>query len=94
MISTTRLIHPRANISATTAMEAIAPQGGRTEAIRCGANVVMPVITPPDKKKQYYLYEGKSSVSSTLNTLQHQITAAGRRMDLLVHGDPRVFEDR
>lgn len=51
MISTTRLIHPRANISATTAMEAIAPKGGRTEAIRCGANVVMPVITPLDKKK-------------------------------------------
>lgn len=94
MISITRLNNPRSNVSATTAMEALAPVNGRAEAIFCGANVVMPVLTPVDKKKIYYLYEGKSNVKSSLDMLEKQIHLAGRTMNLRVNGDPRTWRER
>lgn len=94
MISVTRLNNPRSNVSATTAMEALAPVNGRAEAIFCGANVVMPVLTPVEKKKIYYLYEGKSNVKSSLEMLEKQIHLAGRTMNLRVNGDPKTWEAR
>lgn len=47
MISTTRLVIPKAAVSATTALEILAPKRGRVEGLKCGANVVMPILTPP-----------------------------------------------
>ncbi|CAL5997301.1 FeFe-hydrogenase_assembly protein HydE [Hexamita inflata] len=94
MISVTRLMNPKANISATTAMEVLNPESGRVEAIQVGSNVVMPVMTPIGDKKKYYLYEGKSNVKSGLDVLKAQITQAGRKYDLTKPGDPVSWVER
>ena len=69
VIAVTRLHNPKANISATTAMEVLEPLKGRVKAIQSGANVVMPVLTPITEKKKYSLYEGKTDVKSNVDVL-------------------------
>ena len=59
-----RLLMPRINIAATTALQAIDPTG-RERALRAGANVVMPNITPLRGRDAYRLYD-KKPVSETL----------------------------
>ena len=58
MISCLRLLMPDINIAATTALQAIAPDG-REKALEIGANVIMPNITPVAKRANYQLYENK-----------------------------------
>lgn len=58
MIAILRLMMPDINIAATTALQAIDPDG-RLHAIEAGANVVMPNLTPDDAKRQYNLYDNK-----------------------------------
>jgi biotin synthase len=58
MIAVLRILMPRINIVATTALQAIDPTG-REKAIKIGANVLMPNITPPKYRKNYLLYENK-----------------------------------
>ncbi len=58
MIAILRLMMPDINIAATTALQAIDPDG-RLRAIDAGANVVMPNLTPTDAKKAYTLYKNK-----------------------------------
>lgn len=45
MVSCLRLLMPDINIAATTALQAIDPEG-REKALEIGANVIMPNITP------------------------------------------------
>ena len=61
MIALLRIIMPNINIAATTALQAIDPLG-REEALRIGANVVMPNITPTTNRALYKLYENKPNV--------------------------------
>lgn len=63
-VAVLRLLMPRINIAATTALQAIDPTG-RERALRAGANVVMPNITPLRGRGAYRLYDGKP-VSETL----------------------------
>ncbi len=58
MVAVLRLMMPDINIAATTALEAIDPQG-RARALRSGANVMMPNITPQDGLSGYKLYDNK-----------------------------------
>ncbi len=58
MIALLRIIMKDINIAATTAMQTIA-KDGRIEAIRVGANVMMPNITPYAYRDDYWLYENK-----------------------------------
>ncbi len=58
MIAVLRIIMPDINIAATTALQAIDPIG-RERAIKIGANVLMPNITPAIVRKNYFLYENK-----------------------------------
>lgn len=53
-----RLALPLAHIPATTAAGSIV-KGGRELMLGCGANVLMPNITPAALKKSYLLYPGK-----------------------------------
>lgn len=62
MISVLRLMMPDINIAAATALQAIDRDGRRT-ALACGANVIMPNISPEDAKHSYTLYNGKSTVA-------------------------------
>jgi biotin synthase len=53
-----RIITKNAHIPATTAMGSI-EKGGREKALRCGANVLMPNVTPVKYREHYQLYPNK-----------------------------------
>jgi biotin synthase len=58
MIALTRLLLPNSLIPATTALGTINPQG-REMGLMAGANVVMPNLSPREKRKLYALYDNK-----------------------------------
>ena len=58
MIAIIRIIMKDINIVASTAMQTI-DIFGREKAINCGANVIMPNITPNRYRPGYRIYEGK-----------------------------------
>lgn len=53
-----RIITQNTHIPATTAMGSIDPKG-RQKALMCGANVLMPNVTPTKYREHYQLYPGK-----------------------------------
>jgi biotin synthase len=57
-----RLLLPLANLPATTAMGTIDPTG-RQQALKIGANVIMPNFTPSKYREHYKLYDNKICVS-------------------------------
>ena len=58
LISILRLIFPKSLIPATTALGTIHPNG-RELGLSCGANVVMPNLSPVSTRKKYELYDNK-----------------------------------
>ena len=64
MIAILRIIMKDINIVASTAMQTIDP-AGREKAIACGANVVMPNLTPVRYRPGYQIYEGKPAFIDT-----------------------------
>lgn len=62
MIAILRIIMKDINIVASTAMQTV-DRVGREMAIACGANVVMPNLTPTKYRKGYLIYEGKPGYS-------------------------------
>ncbi|MCF8222000.1 MAG: [FeFe] hydrogenase H-cluster radical SAM maturase HydE [Bacteroidales bacterium] len=58
MIAILRIMMKDINIAAATALQAIDPMG-REKAIKIGANVIMPNITPGMYRDSYNLYENK-----------------------------------
>ena len=58
LVALTRLLLPEALIPATTALGSLDPIG-REKALRAGANVVMPSLTPTAVRPLYQLYPGK-----------------------------------
>ncbi|MFZ5816511.1 MAG: [FeFe] hydrogenase H-cluster radical SAM maturase HydE [Bacillota bacterium] len=57
-VACTRLAIPDAHLPATTALGSIHPRG-RQMALHCGANVIMPNVTPQRYRQDYQLYPGK-----------------------------------
>ena len=53
-----RITTKNTHLPATTAMGSIDPQG-RQKALKCGANVLMPNVTPTKYRKHYQLYPNK-----------------------------------
>ncbi len=58
MIATLRIVMKDINIAAATALQAIDPIG-REKAVKIGANVIMPNVTPGLFRNDYALYENK-----------------------------------
>lgn len=58
LLSVIRLIKPNILLPATTALGS-AEQGGREKGILCGANVIMPNLSPQNVRKKYELYNNK-----------------------------------
>lgn len=95
MIAVTRLVLKDVNIAATTALQAIKPDG-REQGLRFGANVVMPQITPEEFRKQYLLYAGKPCVDENAelcrNCLTRRIQSVGRSVAVDIWGDRRSIQ--
>lgn len=62
MIALTRIVTRDSHMPATTAAASIDPRG-REKALRCGANVVMPNISPMKYRQLYQIYPGKVCLS-------------------------------
>lgn len=78
VMALTRLLLPRINIPATTAMETLAPNG-QIMALQSGANVIMPNITLESYRKNYQLYPGKTTAGySTLDKIYEKAESIGR----------------
>ncbi len=63
IIGILRLLCNKALIPATTALNSVSPNG-REEGIKAGANVIMPNLSPYDKRDKYTLYNGKLSTGA------------------------------
>ncbi len=61
MIAILRILMKDINIAAATALQAIDPMG-REKAVKVGANIIMPNITPGKFRNDYALYENKPCV--------------------------------
>lgn len=97
MIAATRIVCPKINIAATTALQTIDP-AGRIEGLRFGANVLMPQTTPTGFRRNYLLYEGKpgldeNALETRLN-LERQIESIGRYVSKNKWGDSLRFHEK
>lgn len=81
MIATLRLLMPTVNIAATTAMQAIDPNG-REKAIEVGANVIMPNLNPKNYRNKYLLYQDKPCLDEEKEQCKHCLDM---RINLIDH---------
>ena len=97
MIAVLRLIMKDINIVASTALQSIDPEG-REKAIRVGANIIMPNITPGKYRDSYKLYENKpcsgDSADDCLASFEENIKAEGYEIIYGEWGDSKHFFKR
>lgn len=97
MVAVVRLVMRDINIAATTALQAIDPEG-REKALRHGANVIMPLLTPAERRRDYLLYDGKPCLDEAPDDcrrcLEERIRRCGRRIAMNEWGDSLHFERR
>jgi len=79
-----RILCPDANIPATTAVAVKDAWQGREMALRRGANVIMPNLTPGQFRELYSIYPGKAdrieAAEQSDRQIRAQIKALGRRV--------------
>lgn len=97
MIAILRILMKDINIAATTALQAIHPNG-RMEALKIGANVLMPNISPGSSREFYALYQNKPGMKDSPADSLEKITSS---LDSIDHffvkndwGDSRHFFNR
>ncbi len=97
MVALLRIMMPTINIAATTAMQAIDPQG-REKALMVGANVIMPNLSPVKYREDYLLYEDKPCIDEEaeecLNCLAARIHMAGSTIGFDEWGDSLHYKMR
>lgn len=97
MVAVLRIMMKDINIAATTAMQTLDPMG-RERALRVGANVIMPNLTPTKYRRDYLLYENKPCLHEEAEAckvcLEARITMAGDTVAYGEWGDSRHFENR
>ncbi|MFW5687340.1 MAG: [FeFe] hydrogenase H-cluster radical SAM maturase HydE [Bacteroidota bacterium] len=97
MVALLRIMMNDINIAATTAMQAIDPMG-REKAIKIGANVIMPNLTPTKYREDYLLYEDKPCTDEDADEckrcLEARIHMAGGQIGYGEWGDSHHFEKR
>jgi len=97
LVAILRLIMPEINIAATTAMQTLHPKG-REMALKAGANVIMPNLTPLKYREDYMIYDKKPNIHEEteqgLSRLKKSIEAAGCELALGEWGDSQHFQVR
>lgn len=95
MVALLRILMKDINIAATTAMQAIDPEG-REKAILVGANVIMPNLTPLKYREDYLLYEDKPCIDEEAdeckNCLEARIHRTGNTIGYKEWGDSLHFK--
>jgi len=94
MIAILRVMMKDINIAAATALQSIDPMG-REKAIRVGANIIMPNITPSKYRNNYKLYENKpctdEEAEDCSSCLSIRISLTGNEIGLGNWGDSKHF---
>jgi len=94
MIAILRILMKDINIAAATALQAIDPIG-REKAIKIGANIIMPNVTPSENRKNYQLYENKPCIDEGADDcsscLEARINIAGDEIGYGFRGDSKHF---
>ncbi len=97
MIAVLRIMMKDINIVASTALQAIDPEG-REKAIIAGANIIMPNITPGQYRDSYTLYENKpctgDSDDDCLTDLEKRIKMQGIEVIYGEWGDTKHYSER
>lgn len=97
MVAILRIMMKDINIAATTAMQAIDPMG-REKAIKVGANIIMPNLTPTRYREDYLLYEDKPCLDEDADDckkcLEARIHMAGGSIGYGEWGDSEHFKKR
>jgi len=95
MIAILRILMKDINIAAATALQAIDPIG-REKAIKIGANIIMPNITPGSYRDDYSLYENKpctdEEAEDCKTCLEARITISGDEIGYGQWGDSPHFK--
>lgn len=85
MLSLVRLINPKVLLPSTTALGTI-DKLGREKALKAGANVVMPNLSPTDVREKYELYENKictgDEAAHCRGCIERRINFAGFEVDM------------
>lgn len=80
LLSVIRLLLPKVLLPATTAL-GTAQSDGREEGLRCGANVIMPNLSPVGVRKKYALYDNKictgEEAAECRGCLERRVASAG-----------------
>jgi biotin synthase len=97
MIAVLRLLMPDINMAATTAMQTLDPLG-REKAIKAGANIIMPNLTPVKYRESYLLYEGKpcldEDAAKCTDCITARIRSTGAEVGFGEWGDSKHFKTR
>lgn len=97
MIAILRIMLKDINIAASTAMQSI-DKFGREKALKAGANIIMPNVTPGQFRDYYKLYENKpctdEEAEDCLNCMEARITIAGDEIGLNEYGDSIHYKKR
>jgi biotin synthase len=97
MIAILRLMMKDINIVAATALQAIDPLG-REKAVKIGANIIMPNITPGKYRSSYKLYDNKpctdDSAEDCQSCLETRVSLANATVIYGEWGDSQHFEKR
>ena len=82
-LSLIRLMLPCALLPATTALNSLDPEG-REKGIACGANVIMPNLSPKNVREKYQLYNNKAhsgcEAAEHLKDLKRKLHAIGYQL--------------
>ncbi len=91
LLSIVRLILPNVLLPATTALATVS-KDGRNKGILCGANVVMPNLSPSGLREKYSLYDNKASFGleacEGLDILKKDISELGAKI-ICARGDAK-----
>ena len=97
MIAVIRIMMRDINIVAATALQAIDPIG-REKAIKVGANIIMPNITPGKYRDSYKLYDNKpctdDSAEECQSCLEARVSLADARVIYGEWGDSKHYNER
>lgn len=75
MVALARLACPEANIPSTSALATANRSKGRERGLTCGANVVMPNLTPLEYRRRYEIYPDKACIGEEAETCTMCLTA-------------------
>ncbi|MFO8234826.1 MAG: [FeFe] hydrogenase H-cluster radical SAM maturase HydE [Bacteroidales bacterium] len=97
MTAVLRILMKDINIASATALQAIDPLG-REKAVKVGANVIMPNVTPGMYRNSYKLYENKpctdEEASDCTSCLEVRIALTGDEIAYGERGDPKHYFKR